>query len=91
MKSNTITVFKLQREEYKKDFHWINDQECIESLTYTGKRTVLIGDNKQELLSLNSIPEWKAKIISEHKAVKGHTNQGANVYDFKRTPYTLLN
>jgi hypothetical protein len=86
----TLTVYKLQREEYKKTFHWVNDENCIETLTYTGKRPCFFGTNKNELLKLNSIPEWKSKIISEHKAEPGHTNKGPHVYDFKRQPYTLL-
>lgn len=85
-----FTVFRLERHEYKKDFHWINDEDCITTIKYTGKRTIFYGEDKNELLELNSIPEWKAEIISSSIAEKGHTGRGSHVYNFKREPLTLL-
>lgn len=31
-----LIVYKLQREEYKKTFRWVNEENCIETLIYTG-------------------------------------------------------
>lgn len=88
-------VFALQREEYNKTFEYLYTTESgedimKETLTYTGKKTIILGLNRTQLLNDNSIPEWKAKIIGEHEAEEGHTKNGTHKYLFNRNPITIL-
>lgn len=97
MKSNaTFKVFLCERHEYNKEFtHTGTDAEGNDTfdveLTYTGKTTKMLGKSANELLTLNSIPEWKAEIIGEFTAEAGHTANGQHKYDFSRNPITLTN
>jgi hypothetical protein len=91
----TITLYECTRQEYDYNVEYTGEDAAgepimEESRTYNGKQTILLYHNRQQLLSFNSIPEWKAKITNQYRAEAGHTNNGRNVYDINRQPYTIL-
>lgn len=94
MEKATFIIYRLQRQEYQKGFTWSIDEQgedyCTATVTYTGKTTDLLYHDEQKLLGCNSIPEWRAQIIGQHIAEKGHTARGKHAYDIHREPITLL-
>ena len=92
----TFKVYQLTRKEYISESKHIGTNEQGEDIIetryiYTGKVTKFLGRDKTELLNLNSIPQWKAKITGEFTAKLGHSKPGDNRYLFDCTPITIIN
>jgi len=90
-----FTVYEVERHEYKKDYTYMgqdeNDEPIMnEKLAYTGKIIHFLGRDKAELLDVNSIPEWKAKVTGEYNAILGHNANGQHKFLFNGAPITLL-
>lgn len=91
-----MKVFYVEKSNFNVHFEWKGydengDDVMQKYVTYTGEKSYFYyTDPLQHIKDNQAIPEWKCKLISEHKAKKGATKGIQTKYLFTGEAITIL-